>query len=378
MFLRKFKSLLLSLGLIGSVISLSSCSAFFGGDEGYLISDMNTRVDEEGNTIVTITFDDEEVDPLIFTIPKGMSGEEGIGIDRIEHSLNSDTNIVTLTIYYTDSTLDPTVIEVPVVKGIDGVDGKGIENIIVGKDEIGNTTIQFVYNDETRSEVITINKGVDGVGIEEILTEFDSENNRTKIIINFTNGESNEFYIANGTDGNGIESITSVDNGDNYILTITYSDGSINRIPLAKPVATKWISGTGIPSSSIGNDGDFYLNETGNGDVYKKENGSWRLLFSMTGTGTSVSYKVTFNVNGGEWRYVDQIDPSTSSANKTFIYEEGSYINLDSTELEVIKSGFTFNGWYSDLVIGPNTGHFTNLTPVMDDLTLYASWSENI
>ena len=377
MIFRKFKGILLSLGLVLSSICLASCSAFFGGDEGYLISDMTTKVDEEGNIIVTITFDDEEVKPLVFTIPKGISGETGVGIDHIEHSLDSESGIVTLTIYYTDESLEPTKIEVPVISGKDGVDGKGITNIVVGKDDIGNTTIQFIYSDETTSEVITVNKGIDGVGIKDITTEFDIENNRNKVVITYTNGESYEFYVSNGENGLGIDSITSIDNGTEYILTITYTDGSISRMPLTKPVATKWLSGNGVPSTNLGNDGDFYLNESGSGEVYKKENGTWRLLFSMTGTGTTVNYKVTFNVNGGEWRYVDQTDPSSNGVNKSYIIEEGNYINLDVNELEVIKSGYTFNGWWSDIEIKPNTGHFTNLTPVMDDLTLYANWIDN-
>ena len=54
MIFKKFKGILLGLGLVISSISLSSCSAFFGGDEGYLISDMTTITDEEGNSYTAI------------------------------------------------------------------------------------------------------------------------------------------------------------------------------------------------------------------------------------------------------------------------------------------------------------------------------------
>ncbi len=35
-----------------------------------------------------------------------------------------------------------------------------------------------------------------------------------------------------------------------------------------------WLSGVGVPSDALGNNGDFYMNET-NSDVYKKVAGTW-------------------------------------------------------------------------------------------------------
>ena len=375
MFFNKNKGFILSLGLLFSSLSLSSCSAFFGGNEGYLIEDLTTRVDEDGNTIVTITFDNEDVNPVTFTIPKGMSGETGIGIDHITSNLNSEGTILTLTIYYTSDTLEPTIIELPVIKGNDG---KGINNVIVGKDEIGNTTIQFEYSDGTSSEIITINKGIDGVGIDHFEQSEDLLNNRIVITIYYTNGDSSEIYVPNGKDGIGIKNITSKDNGSEYLLTITFSDNSTQNISLPKPIATMWYSGNGLPQSSLGNNGDFYLNES-SGEVYKKINGTWNLLFSMTGTGTSVSYQVTFKLNGGKRRFVDATDIAGSeSKDKVITKEKGEYINLNSPEYEAYYDGYTFNGWWTDEELNANSGHFTNLTPVMGDITLYANWIMNV
>ena len=60
--LSKFiKKIIITFGLIVSPLTLSSCSMFFGSS-GYLISDITSRVDDEGNTILTITFDDESID----------------------------------------------------------------------------------------------------------------------------------------------------------------------------------------------------------------------------------------------------------------------------------------------------------------------------
>ena len=273
MFFNKSKKLLLSAWLLLGGLVLSSCSSFFG-DSGYLITNLTTRVDEDGNTIVTITFDDEDISPVTFTIPKGISGEPGVGIASITPKFDSEKQIVTLTITYTDETLEPTVIEVPVISGTNGTDGKGITNVIVNKDEIGNTTIQFEYSDGTFSDIFTVNKGNDGVGIESIVTNPDIENNRIEIVISYTNGDSDSFYVTNGTDGTGIKGIVAQDNGEQYIITITYSNDEVTRIPLNKPAATKWYSGNGMPSVDLGNNGDFYLQEDESNSVWKKENGA--------------------------------------------------------------------------------------------------------
>jgi len=39
-------------------------------------------------------------------------------------------------------------------------------------------------------------------------------------------------------------------------------------------VAAAWLSGTGVPASGIGKDGDYYLN-TATGNVYAKASGAW-------------------------------------------------------------------------------------------------------
>lgn len=375
--LSKFiKKIIITFGLIVSPLTLSSCSMFFGSS-GYLISDITSRVDDEGNTILTITFDDESIEPKTITIPKGISGDPGIGIDHIEHSL-SDDNILTLTIYYTDDSLEPTVIEIPVVSG---TDGRGIEDVILGNDELGNTTIVFRYSDGTESEVITVNKGIDGKdgnGIKDITTRYDEATNSTIITISYDDEEMEDsvFSIPNGEDGTSITSITSSDNGSTYLITINFSDGTNIPLFLDKPTTNKWLSGNGLPSNSLGNDNDFYFNNL-DGSVYQKISGYWNLLFSMSGTGTEVVYQVSFNLNGGSWRYSDSLTPGDETNNRTMIVNKGEYINLDDTRLEAYYNEHTFNGWWTDIELTPNSGHFTKLTSVNADLTLYANWISN-
>ena len=43
--------------------------------------------------------------------------------------------------------------------------------------------------------------------------------------------------------------------------------------PMGTP-GSKWYNGMGLPSNSLGSDGDYYLNDT-NGNVYQKAGGSW-------------------------------------------------------------------------------------------------------
>ena len=62
---RKTKKIFLGLLLLASSVTVSSCSMFFGGDD-YTISNVLKTVDEEtGDTIVTIQFENQEIEPLI-------------------------------------------------------------------------------------------------------------------------------------------------------------------------------------------------------------------------------------------------------------------------------------------------------------------------
>ena len=91
----------LMLGLSTLLAPITSCSAFFGGDE-YTITDTSITTDEEtGDTIVTITFSGDNIEPLTFTIPKVQNGIDGNGIASITPVLTEEGSIE-LTIKYTD------------------------------------------------------------------------------------------------------------------------------------------------------------------------------------------------------------------------------------------------------------------------------------
>lgn len=49
-------------------------------------------------------------------------------------------------------------------------------------------------------------------------------------------------------------------------------------------LSTQWLQGSGVPSASLGRDGDMYL-RTSNNDVYQKISGAWTLIANFSGSG---------------------------------------------------------------------------------------------
>lgn len=371
---RFFRKYALALGIMFSgLLTVSSCSAFFGTDTLSILS-TDVSTDSVGNTIVTINFAEEGKSPLTFSIPKAINGEDGVGIANVTSLLNEDKTLVTITITYTDPNKEASVITVPVYKGDDG---KEVTNVIQDFDENGNTTLVFEYSDGTKSDTITIKKGEDGRGIKDITVNAGKDGSY-EIIINFTDGTSSTpMYISSGV---GIDSVAldeSKSDDENYCLVVTFSDGKTQEIYLPVPKTTQWYSGNAIPSDDLGDEGDFYVIES-SGAVYKKTSGSWRYLFSIKGIGSDLTYTVTFNLNGGKWTNGDLTNPEVSSTEirKIERLTYGSFIDLDQTYLQCYNedTSLEFKGWWSDAIITPNSGHFTNLTGVTSDLNLFAIW----
>lgn len=366
-----FRKFYLATSVLLCSLFVTSCSAFFGADS-LTITSTSVDTDAEGNTVITVNFAEEGKEPLTFTIPKAIDGEDGVGIANVSSVLSDDKTLVTITITYTDVNKAPSVITVPVYRG---EDGKEITNIISDFDAEGNTTIVFEYSDGTKSDTLTINKGNDGKGIKNI-TINTLENGNYELIINYTDGTSEKpMYVNSGV---GITSVVYDEEKSDetrYCLIVNYTDGTSSELYLPKQKTTKWISGNAIPSDDIGNDGDFYVIES-SGAVYTKTGNSWRYLFSIKGIGSDLTYTVSFNLNGGRWTNGNLTNPEESATEIRTINRltYGSFIDLDQSYLECYNENFEFKGWWSDAVITPNSGHFTNLTPVTSDITLFAIW----
>lgn len=370
---RLFKRLLLALSALSLSYPLASC-AFFDTGEGAQIKEVTPRYDEAtGNTIITITFTDEEMEPVTFIVPRGISGKDGVSIKNITSKMLSDGKSIELTISYSDSSVENTVISVPVLEG------KGVKEVLVDKDEDGNTTIQFTYTDESKGPVITIPKGKDGNGIASFEVNGPDSDGNTTITVTLDDGTKKEFTVSNGRDGVSVSNITyddSKSDATHYVLIITYTDDYTEEVTLDRPRSTRWFTGTTTPdndstASSQAVEGDFFLNRI-NGYVYQKmSDGSWTFLFGMKADDSSVGKEVYHTVF---------FDPGLGKINGNTGILMASVLEGKTMPLSNIPTptyeGHSFMGWYTDLT-NVNAGQFTDLTPVFSDLKLYAKYGSN-
>ncbi len=346
--------------------SVSSC-AFIDTGSGTQIKNITTTYDEStGNTIIFITFTDESMDPVTFIIPRG---KEGVSIKNVTSKMSSDGKSIELTISYNDGKTADTVLSIPVIQG------RGIKEVIIDKDEKGNPTIKFVYTDGTESSLITIPSGKDGNGIESFEVSDPDSNGSMTVVVTFSDGSSKTFTIKNGKDGISVLNITyNEDKSDatHYVLTVTYSDGYTEDIYLERPHTNYWYTGTTSPDKDSkakenATEGDFYLNIT-NGYVYQKgSDGSWTFLFGMKSddsSGEEKYYTVLFNPLEGK------INGSSNILMANVL--EGRTISLANIPTPTLEN-HTFSGWYTDLN-NVNSGKFTDMTPVYSNLTLYAKY----
>ena len=353
---------------------LVSCnSSFFGNSESVEIKSVTPTYDEKsGNTIITIAFVDEDVSPVTFSIPRGLSGKDGVGIQDVSAKMSDDKKNVELTIKYTDTSVQDNVLTVPYL---------GISNVEVSLDEeTGNTDIVFCYTDGTKSQKISIPKGKDGdpgedgIGIKSFVVE--TVDGVTTVTVTFTDSDkmpSQSFIIK---DGIGIDHIESVESDDpsKYVLKIVYSDGFSHLVEFDKPAdgkdANRWYSGAtapeGNPDLASAVEGDFYINLL-SGYVYQKVDDIWKFLFGMKGDSTSPE-KTRYHV------YFDPVEGTIDGVKtiRSVDVVQGETIPLDSIPLPVLENK-TFDGWYTDLN-NVNAGRFTDMTPVCRSMVLKAKY----
>ena len=359
------------LGFSLCIAPLTSCSAFFGGDE-FTITDTSVTTDAEtGDTIVTITFSGSDREPLTFRIPTVKNGSDGVGISDITSELHD--GMVTLTIEYTDASIEPTIISIPVQKG---EAGKGISNVIIGETEGGDKTLRFIYTDGTESELITIPKGLDGkngLGIASITNE-PNDNGNITVTIYFDDPSipPQNFEVTNGVSILSVVYNEEMSDDDNYALNVIFSNGSQTTIYLPRPTSTRWYSGFSEPSGEVGNQGDFYVNLNNGNTYYKLNDSTWEFVFCMKGDDSSTTtkyYQVKFNLGADEFS-------GDYGPNSSIIYnvQENNYLELENIPIPT-KSGFTFEGWYTSSLNNVNSGQFTDTTMVTRNFDLYAKWS---
>lgn len=390
--MKKLKLLALTALSALTGLSATSCSSWFGEDSSaFAIESYYQYVNSEtGELTFVIAFNDGSTTRVI--IPTG------VGISEVTHEESEDGESIVLTIYYTDSSVTPTTIEIPISK--DGEDGRGIEEIqVVSDEENRQTTITFSYTDSTEDTVVTIPWGSDGTGIESIVCEENPETGDVIMTITTTDGNVQTFTIASPQDGTQISGVTmsvgvNPDTGeDSYIITITMSDGGEYNLYMAIPAngeqgqrGTKWYAASGQPGAYPTDmiEGDYYL-DTSNGAVYIYNGTNWDYTFSLDFSDSSITAcTVYFYANAPEGGTVTIIDPSGNGINN--VSPLGNYYRLTTTTGSTIPlasfptvtcPGYDFAGWYTTSdASNPNSGHFTDLTPIPNQtsLNLFARW----
>ena len=354
-----FRKCLLAVGLLTAINPLSSCSMFFGGDE-FAITDTDVKTDENGNTIVTVTFSGENVEPLTFTIPATTKGIESV-------TATNQGDQVVLTINYNDGTNQQ--IGIPVINGQDGV---GISSVELIEDVYGDKYIQFTYTNGKKSDKLPLPKGDDGVGVLDV--DVTTEGDITTFTMTFTDDrEPIVFSVKNGVSITNmyLDTQLSALDPDYYHFVVEFSDGESKTILADKPKTNKWLNGVGAPSSDLGEPQDFYV-DLSSGWVYlKSSDKGWEAMFSIKGENQDNKeyYMVRFHLLEGEY-IAEQNDNSTGPTILYYNILSGNSLPTSSIPVPQ-KDGYTFLGWYQD-PLSPNSGQFTDLTQVNSSLDLYA------
>ena len=372
-----FKGMLLSLLLISSSASLSGCFGF--GDEAMEISSITTVTLENGDIQVIITYVDEDMKPTTFVVPKGDSGEDGKdgnGIKEITSKQSEDGLNTLVNITFTQENVEPIEVKVP-----NGVSIVNIEKRF--EEETQCTYIKFLFTDGSESEEYAIPKGEpgkdgidgkDGISIVDIIPTVNRDYSVTLQIV-LSEGEPVEVLIPapekgdKGDDGKEIADITAEYAGDKYVVKVTYNDESTNEIEFARP--NRWFTDRVEPEGSIV--GDLWY-DIDHQIIYIRQNvggtDRWVSVMNFADV-TEDPFRVDFYLN-------DSItEPAYMPSGTLNYYEIEPNKNFYSSGYEMpepTRVGYEFAGWYTVKNPGPAHGAFTDLTLVMSETTLYAKW----
>lgn len=354
-------------------ILLSSCSLFTGKADSYLIENATFTVNGNGDAEVHISFRDDSRPDFVFTVPGGSDGVSGNGIASIDASTQGDS--IVLTIHYTDATKEATTIRVPNRKG---EDGRMVTGLRLGEDGDGNTTLCFSYSDGTESQILTIPKGQDGKDATHLVSAVEVEDveEGTKVTFHYSDGSPDTvFLLSKGQDGTSIESVEILAYGPEGVTYRFYlSDGTSTDVVLPYDAPQEWITGVGKPSETIGQEDDFYV-DIRTGDLYAKQKTGWTWLLTIDGYGSLAEptyCQVVFDANGGRLPNGNQ--------EVSFFVERDSYLTRAILSDNVgipSRDGDSFLGWHTTPTYDPNSGRFSDTTPVLRDLHLYAWYDDS-
>ena len=339
---------------------LNACSFFRSADKGDNgIKNIEVVQDEQGNAIITIHYTDSSKKPVTFTLPKGEDGNDGAGIKKVEYT-QDQYGVTTVTITFTNS-LEPVSFTLQ--------PGKSIADVKFEKDESDNTLIIFIDSDGNELSPITVFKGdtgEQGNGIVSIIPDYHFDGSVTLTI---TLDDTSEYLVEVPAprEGRGIESIVTRKEGTTVYLVINYNDGTSEEVSFES--TPSWTTGYSKPGDGLGYNGDYYF-DISHDIIYIKENGVWTVA-------------VDFNTNAAEYTVMFELNDTTAEpaefaiGQRSYVIQKGETFYSSNLDVPVpTRTGYTFNGWYTSSTPNVTHGMFNNLTPVLSDMTLYASWSK--
>lgn len=362
--MKKISKYFLSLILLLSFIFiLVGCGSFSDEEQIKIISSIE-RVVENGVVKLVIRYEDSEIAPDKFELPKG---EDGSGIKSVITTNKEDGTGKILKIYFTDDSIDPVVFELTNGRSISGVQSEVNE-------EDGQTYMWVKYDDETTSEKFLMPKGKDGVGFTGYDYELHEDGSQ---VYYFHFSQDNPDVVVDipaPREGNGIKSIISSEDDDNYILIINYTNGENDEIKFNKPKSpTKWISGSSIPTSEEGEEGDYFF-DTYHKIIYTKEGTNWIQVVRFD-DGQEIC-RIRFDLN-------DTLDGGLpakmpADARLSYMVRQNTYFDNNGYGSIPIptREGYIFKGWYKTKNVTSTTSPFTDFTIILSDLELYAIWEE--
>lgn len=364
---------LLSAVLLSVVLFTAAACTFFAEEERREIENIYyrsaTQEEKEGIMVIIDYVGDEYPDSMFF-IPNGEEGKEGNGISDVKAELIEDGARIKITVNYTDKTRDPSEFT--------------FENSIFPTDftceldeETGDYILSITLSNGEKSE-FTLHNGIDGDRIDSITTRTDEETGKTYIVITMASKDAEgnpvkyEFAMPDGDKGDqgvGIQNIVvdsflTANDPLNVHLIVEMTDGS--QITTTIPKVNNWTVGSGEPSTYSGSYGDFYFDRQ-NYRIYYKGYSSWSVIMDLSDKQSSthvvyfmtddIIYRGPITMFHGEYFYGKEEVPTPA------------------------KPGYTFAGWYTKLnadgSVDVNSGRFTDLTPVLTDMTLYAYFVRN-
>lgn len=372
--MKKLYKILCTLALSILMLFVSACTFF--GDETRVISRIYTSpAEDEGGMYIVIEYEGD-IEPDYFFIADPEPGKEGNGIQSITSEKSEDGFFTILTFNYTDITRQPSTIKIP--------NGTYIAGIVTETDPDTNVvTLTINFSDDTPPISIELQPGRDGKDgrdgdrIKRIEYETDEETGdiTVRFIYERYNEETEEWeeyeleqsiVIPQGKNGRGITRMEinyqTYSDPNNIYFDVYYSDDT--RETLTIPRTNAWYMGKGEPGPSQYNIGDFYF-DTENYIIWHKEISGWVKAADFSDY-SKAEHFVYFYRNDGGGSY----DTYTIPHGDTFI-AAGVSVPLPTWD------GYRFLGWYTDAdASNPNAGHFTDLTPVLSNLYLYARWEK--